>query len=180
MLKPCGVLFKACQVQSRGIHASKALSFPLQEYMSISSQRLVWDPRLSWKMIARPKSALCNSSPWCSQVWRWAQQYKSQLLGQPMAEMMALIAWLQSHIPAEDSDPSVTRISHGDFRCALESSSVQAYTSPVVGCEPGGGSNGRAAEPHMQNIGPKRDLQLAWILKVHFCLHVTCTCSVLP
>ena len=33
--------------------------------------------------------------------------------------MMALIAWLQSHIPAEDSDPSVTRISHGDFRCTL-------------------------------------------------------------
>ena len=53
-----------------------------------------------------------------SQVRRWAQQYKSQLLGEPMPEMMALIAWLQSHIPAEDSDPSVTRISHGDFRCA--------------------------------------------------------------
>ena len=52
------------------------------------------------------------------QVWRWAQQYKSQLLGEPMPEMMALIGWLQSHIPAEDADPTVTRISHGDFRCA--------------------------------------------------------------
>ena len=52
------------------------------------------------------------------QVWRWAQQYKSQLLGEPMPEMMELIAWLQSHIPAEDADPTVTRISHGDFRCA--------------------------------------------------------------
>ena len=35
-----------------------------------------------------------------------------------MPEMMTLIGWLQSHIPAEDADPTVTRISHGDFRCA--------------------------------------------------------------
>lgn len=34
-----------------------------------------------------------------------------------MSEMMHLIGWLQSHIPAEDADPTVTRISHGDFRC---------------------------------------------------------------
>ncbi len=62
--------------------------------------------------------------------------------------MMALIAWLQSHIPAEDSDPSVTRISHGDFRCDLEESSVQAHTSPMVGYEPGGGCHSLAAELH--------------------------------
>ena len=60
-----------------------------------------------------------EANPICFQVWRWAQQYKSQLLGAPMPEMMALIGWLQSHIPAEDSDPSVTRISHGDFRRAI-------------------------------------------------------------
>ena len=35
-----------------------------------------------------------------------------------MPEMMTLIGWLQRHIPAEDSDPDVTRISHGDFRCS--------------------------------------------------------------
>lgn len=52
------------------------------------------------------------------QVWRWAQQYKSQLLGEALPEMMSLIAWLQSNIPKEDEDPTVTRISHGDFRYA--------------------------------------------------------------
>ena len=56
-----------------------------------------------------------------AQVWRWAQQYRTQLLGAPMPEMVSLIAWLQSHIPAEDADPTVTRISHGDFRCAAVS-----------------------------------------------------------
>ena len=55
------------------------------------------------------------------QVWRWAQQYRTQLLGEPMPEMVSLIDWLQSHIPAEDADPTVTRISHGDFRCAAMS-----------------------------------------------------------
>lgn len=33
--------------------------------------------------------------------------------------MTALISWLEAHIPAEDTDPSVTRISHGDYRCGL-------------------------------------------------------------
>lgn len=51
------------------------------------------------------------------QVWRWAQQYRSQLTGPPLPQMTALISWLEAHIPAEDSDASVTRISHGDYRC---------------------------------------------------------------
>lgn len=62
--------------------------------------------------------SMCQTKLGCSQVWRWAQQYKSQLLREPMPEMMALIGWLQRHIPAEDSDPNVTRVSHGDFRRA--------------------------------------------------------------
>ena len=67
------------------------------------------------------------------QVWRWAQQYKSQLLGEPMPEMMALIGWLQSHLPAEDADPTVTRISHGDFRCAAIAHTV-SLPIPRHGC----------------------------------------------
>ncbi|KAK9918804.1 hypothetical protein WJX75_007054 [Coccomyxa subellipsoidea] len=58
-----------------------------------------------------------RSSGYCKrQVWRWAQQYRSQLTGPPLPQMTALIAWLEAHIPAEDGDPSATRISHGDFR----------------------------------------------------------------
>lgn len=53
-----------------------------------------------------------------AQVWRWAQQYRSQLTGPPLPLMSALISWLEAHIPAEDTDPSATRISHGDFRCS--------------------------------------------------------------
>lgn len=52
----------------------------------------------------------------CPQVWRWAQQYRSQLAGPPLPHMTALIAWLEAHIPLDDADPSVTRVSHGDFR----------------------------------------------------------------
>jgi len=33
-----------------------------------------------------------------------------------LPEMMELIDWLKNHIPADDSDPSVGRISHGDYR----------------------------------------------------------------
>ena len=51
------------------------------------------------------------------QVWRWAEQYKSQVAGQPLAEMTSLIAWLEANVPADDADPAVTRISHGDYRC---------------------------------------------------------------
>ncbi|KAL0045390.1 hypothetical protein WJX82_005473 [Trebouxia sp. C0006] len=50
------------------------------------------------------------------QVWRWSQQYQAQLTGQALPEMMELIDWLKNHIPADDSDPSVGRISHGDYR----------------------------------------------------------------
>lgn len=50
------------------------------------------------------------------QVWRWSQQYTKSLQGEPMPEMAALIRWLGAHIPATDADPSVTRISHGDYR----------------------------------------------------------------
>ncbi|CAL8464134.1 g3669 [Coccomyxa elongata] len=58
-----------------------------------------------------------RSSGYCKrQVWRWAQQYRSQLTGPPLPQMTALISWLEAHIPAEDTDPSVTRISHGDYR----------------------------------------------------------------
>jgi aminoglycoside phosphotransferase (APT) family kinase protein len=53
-----------------------------------------------------------------AQVWRWSQQYKSQVAGQPLPEMAQLAAWLEANVPAEDSDPGVTRISHGDYRCA--------------------------------------------------------------
>jgi hypothetical protein len=52
------------------------------------------------------------------QVWRWAQQYRSQLTGPPLQQMTQLIAWLEGHIPTEDSDASVTRVSHGDYRRA--------------------------------------------------------------
>jgi aminoglycoside phosphotransferase (APT) family kinase protein len=50
------------------------------------------------------------------QVWRWAQQYRAQLKGEPLKEMEAAIAWLQSNIPASDGDASAGRIAHGDFR----------------------------------------------------------------
>ena len=50
------------------------------------------------------------------QVWRWKQQYMAQLDGEPLPEMMRLFHWLEAHIPPGDSDPSETRIAHGDFR----------------------------------------------------------------
>lgn len=53
------------------------------------------------------------------QVWRWSQQYQVQLTGKALPEMMELIGWLKAHIPADDNDPSVGRISHGDYRCGL-------------------------------------------------------------
>lgn len=40
----------------------------------------------------------------------------AQLRGQPLPEMVHLIQWLEDHIPHSDSDPAVTRISHGDYR----------------------------------------------------------------
>lgn len=50
------------------------------------------------------------------QVWRWAQQYRAQLSGEPMPEMMQLHAWLQANVPASDDDASQTRIAHGDYK----------------------------------------------------------------
>lgn len=41
----------------------------------------------------------------------------AQLDAEPLPEMQQLIHWLESHVPAADSDPSQTRISHGDYRC---------------------------------------------------------------
>lgn len=52
-------------------------------------------------------------------MWRWSQQYQAQLTGEALPEMMELIGWLKAHIPADDNDPSVGRISHGDYRFAL-------------------------------------------------------------
>ena len=63
-----------------------------------------------------------NSKPLCQivqvivQVWRWKQQYMAQLDADPLPEMQQLIQWLETHVPAADSDPSQTRISHGDYR----------------------------------------------------------------
>ena len=53
-----------------------------------------------------------------AQVWRWAGQYKASLLDgeAPLPEMLRLGEWLAAHIPLNDSDPAITRISHGDFR----------------------------------------------------------------
>ena len=52
----------------------------------------------------------------CQQVWRWSRQYAAQLKGPPLPEMQQLIEWLEGHIPESDSDPSQSRISHGDYR----------------------------------------------------------------
>ena len=67
---------------------------------------------------ASPKRSPLNPGP-CAplQVWRWSQQYRSQVLGEPLAEMGALAAWLGAHVPDQDADPAATRISHGDYRC---------------------------------------------------------------
>lgn len=52
------------------------------------------------------------------QVKRWARQYhlSVQAGAAPLREVMALIDWLQGHIPANDDDASASRLSHGDFR----------------------------------------------------------------
>ena len=41
------------------------------------------------------------------------------LQGEPMPEMLQLHAWLEAHIPGTDTDPSLARISHGDYRCVF-------------------------------------------------------------
>ena len=52
------------------------------------------------------------------QVARWSRQYTSSVASneQPLPEMVALIEQLQHRIPTTDNDPTVTRISHGDYR----------------------------------------------------------------
>lgn len=52
------------------------------------------------------------------QVWRWSRQYAAQLDGEPLPEMQQVMQWLEHNIPQSDSDASVTRISHGDYKCA--------------------------------------------------------------
>ena len=54
------------------------------------------------------------------QVWRWRGQYQAGLLDgeTPLPAMLQLGEWLAAHIPLNDSDPAITRISHGDFRQA--------------------------------------------------------------
>jgi acyl-CoA dehydrogenase len=52
------------------------------------------------------------------QVTRWSRQYISSVskAETPMPEMVALSEQLQGRIPSTDNDPTVTRISHGDYR----------------------------------------------------------------
>lgn len=52
------------------------------------------------------------------QVKRWARQYHLSVRAgaQPLGQMLALIDWLQDHIPPGDDDPAASRLSHGDFR----------------------------------------------------------------
>ena len=53
------------------------------------------------------------------QVKRWARQYHLSVRAgaQPLGQMLALIDWLQDHVPPGDEDPAASRLSHGDFRC---------------------------------------------------------------
>ncbi|KAL4514035.1 hypothetical protein Ndes2526A_g09094 [Nannochloris sp. 'desiccata'] len=52
------------------------------------------------------------------QVARWSRQYTSSVASNetPMPEMVELSNQLQCRIPTTDTDPTVTRISHGDYR----------------------------------------------------------------
>ena len=54
----------------------------------------------------------------CAQVWRWSRQYAAQLDGEPLPAMQTLSQWLERNIPLSDNDASVTRISHGDYKCS--------------------------------------------------------------
>jgi aminoglycoside phosphotransferase (APT) family kinase protein len=49
------------------------------------------------------------------QLQRWALQYMASVEA-PSERVLALVGWLQAHIPAADSDPSLTTICHGDYR----------------------------------------------------------------
>jgi len=52
------------------------------------------------------------------QVARWSRQYTSSVTSNesPIPEMVELSTQLQRRIPTTDTDPTVTRISHGDYR----------------------------------------------------------------
>jgi hypothetical protein len=68
------------------------------------------------------------------QVKRWARQYHLSVRAgaQPLREMLALIDWLQDHIPPGDDDPAASRLSHGDFRCHPP----PAPNAPLQACAP--------------------------------------------
>ena len=57
-----------------------------------------------------------SASNYCRrQVRRWSQQYRASI--SPAApEVLQLVSWLESHIPADDASPASPAICHGDYR----------------------------------------------------------------
>ncbi|MDB5884399.1 MAG: aminoglycoside phosphotransferase [Polaromonas sp.] len=49
------------------------------------------------------------------QIGRWSKQYQASVT-QPISEMVSLMQWLPSHIPASARDAGMVSIVHGDFR----------------------------------------------------------------
>jgi aminoglycoside phosphotransferase (APT) family kinase protein len=76
---------------------------------------------LSLSLDAQSPTCLATCADPVVQVKRWARQYhlSVQAGAQPLGEMLALVDWLQDHIPPGDEDPAASRLSHGDFRCSL-------------------------------------------------------------
>eukprot|EP00775_Hariotina_reticulata_P010196 gene10196-10357_t len=57
-----------------------------------------------------------NPGNYCKrQVSRWSKQYLASV-PQPMPQVMQLISWLQSNVPAEDAAPAAAAVVHGDYR----------------------------------------------------------------
>jgi aminoglycoside phosphotransferase (APT) family kinase protein len=48
------------------------------------------------------------------QVARWSKQYQSDVEAGRLAQMDALVGWLEQHLPPDSGD---ARVVHGDFRC---------------------------------------------------------------
>jgi len=48
------------------------------------------------------------------QLARWSRQYQSDVEAGRLAEMDALVGWLEQHLPPDSGD---ARVIHGDFRC---------------------------------------------------------------
>jgi len=48
------------------------------------------------------------------QLARWSKQYQSDVEAGRLAQMDALVGWLEQHLPADSGD---ARVVHGDFRC---------------------------------------------------------------